>query len=685
MAEAAEQLQSNPTAESAPPSPVYDRALLLDRYQIDPNAPLGDLDTPSAKAYAVEDQGEMGRRLFALICTPNLPPRLGLMTTLRGSDIPGLLPLVDWGTVDWAPLGQSCMAVIYERPLGGRLAADAFGSNPRINEHDIVRQVMSPVVQALSRLSSRGFSHRAVRPDNMYFMDIEMREVVLGDCVTSPAAFDQPIVFETIERAMASPGGRGEGTSSLDLYALGISLAFLLLGRNPTQNRGPDQLIHTKIERGTYAAVCGNERLPLALIEPLRGLLGDDAETRWSLEDVQMWLAGARRSSVQRRASPKADNGLLFNGREYFSPRMLAHVFSQSPVDAAPIVRDGRLESWLRRQLMNAELADKVQAAVEIARAHQQNAMGSDDYLVTKVCILLDPEGPIRYKGFSFMPEGFGPALAIEVLRHGETQIPAEVLARDIPSLWLSTQESYRQLLIPLDKAFALLRMFLQSTDMGQGIERCLYHANPGLPCQSPLVIKRYIVEVEQLLPALDDAAKHIDTTTRPVDRHIAAFIAARTEQDASYYLRSMSGSDERAATVAMLGLLSTLQSRQGIEGLFGLASWVGGHLGAAIASYRSRTTRQEIERDMPRVVRLGSLPQLLDLVDNPAKRQRDKEGFSQAEMQYLAAQAEINSIETDDATRAKEAEDAGRHAAAMASVVMAMIIISIIFVVKTW
>lgn len=685
MAEAAEQLREEATTEAAPPAPVYGHSLLLGRYQINPNAPLSELDTPSAKAYAVRDQSEAARQLFALICTPGLPPRLELMTFLRGNEIPGLLPLVEWGVVDWAPLSQRCLAVIYERPLGGRLAADAFGGSSRIDSHDVVRQVIEPAVQALSRLASRGFSHRAVRPDNMYFMDAEMREVVLGDCVTGPAAFDQPVVFETIERAMASPAGRGEGTAALDLYALGISLVFLLLGRNPTHNQGPDQLIQAKVERGTYNAVCGNERLPLLLIEPLRGLLGDNPESRWTFEDTQMWLAGARRSPSQHKASPKADNGLLFNGRDYFSPRTLAHVFSQNITDAAPVIRDGRLETWLRRQLLKADLADKVQAAVEIARAHQQDPLGGNDYLVAKVCILLDPAGPIRYKGFCFMPEGFGAALALEILQRGETQIPAEVLVRDIPAIWLGAQDNNRQWTAAVEMVFSQLRMYMQSTDMGQGIERCLYHANPGLACQSQLVVKDGMLDVERLLHALDQASKNIDTATRPIDRHIAAFIAARAEQDVMGYMRALTNPDERTATVAMLGLLSALQTKYGANDLFGLSSWVGGHLGPAIAHFRSQSTRREIEREMLRIVRLGSLPQLLDLVDNPAKLQRDRDNFAQAEIQYLAAQSEIERIESDDAARAKEAEESGRHAAAMASVILAMAIISLIFIVKTW
>ena len=50
-----------------------------------------------------------------------------------------------------------------------------------------------------------GLTHRAIRPDNLFFLD-EAREIlVMGDCVTAPAGFHQPPLLEPIERTMASP------------------------------------------------------------------------------------------------------------------------------------------------------------------------------------------------------------------------------------------------------------------------------------------------------------------------------------------------------------------------------------------------------------------------------------------------------------------------------------------------
>ena len=86
--------------------------LLRERYLIDPSSSLGELDSPSARAYAVQDRQNLNRKVFALVCEPGLPLRTKVMAALRGATFPGMMPLVEWDTVYWPPLGQRCMAVI---------------------------------------------------------------------------------------------------------------------------------------------------------------------------------------------------------------------------------------------------------------------------------------------------------------------------------------------------------------------------------------------------------------------------------------------------------------------------------------------------------------------------------------------------------------------------------------------
>ena len=97
----------------------------------------------------------------------------------------------------------------------------------------------------------------------------------------------------------ASPGGRGLGYTADDLYAFGVTIAVLLAGGDPAQGLESDALVQSKIHRGSYATLIGRTRLSLPMMEVLRGLLCDHRAERWTLHDMDLWLAGRRLSPKQ--------------------------------------------------------------------------------------------------------------------------------------------------------------------------------------------------------------------------------------------------------------------------------------------------------------------------------------------------------------------------------------------------
>ncbi len=660
--------------------------LLRDRFHIHPERPLPDLSTPSASAYAVDDRRDFGRQLFGLVCTPGLPPRTSAATVVRGSRVRNLIPLVEYDVIDWPPLGQRCMVFVYERPLGGRLTDVVAKEGGAILEHDLQSRVIEPLANALQEMANHDEPHRAVRPGNIFFMDPELQNVVLGDCLTTPPGFDQPTVFETIERSMAGPAGRGIGDTGDDMYALGVTLVFLLLGKNPVTRKSEEELIFSKIEKGTYATLCSGGRIPMSLVEPLRGLLSDDPDERWGLHELNLWVDGRRMTPIQKRAANKPETRFNFAGHDHITARSLAYSFSRNVADAARVLKDGQADAWLRRSLSTPELADVVSRAVELAVIHEGQPAGSDDQLVSEVCMILDPKAPIRYKGYTFMPDAFGTCLAVELLRQGNTKVGTEILDRNIVGKWLEHRTGGGGgHIVALERLFGQLREYLGNRDPGYGIERCLYELNTSLPCQSSLVIQDYVVTIDDLLPTLDQVANRIDTKLPPMDRHIAAFIAARLDQDVDNHLRALGDSHESKKTEGMLSLLSLVQWRLGPDALYGLASWVGGLLGPAINSYHSRSVRRDIEREIPRLVRQGSLTDLFDLIDNAEQRQQDEQGYQAAIDEFILAETEIQDIEGSDSARAESAERIGQQAAAMTSVIVTLIFVTILFFNEIW
>ncbi len=667
-----EPTDANPRKQGGPPT-------LRDRYVIDPAEELAALSQPSLRAFAVQDRRDATRPLFALIGKPGLPPRVNSLTHLRGESIRGLLPLVEFGVVDWPDYSQRCFAAVYQKPTGGRLTEAVAAGRISINEHDLPRRIIEPIAAGLRELAPNDISHRAIRPENLFVLDEDRQSVVVGDGAMTPPGYDQPAVFEPVERAMATPEGRGRGSIGDDLYALGVTIVFLLVGRDPVAKLSEDQLLNAKIEQGSYATLCGRERIPMSLLEPLRGMLSDDPDERWTLDELERWINGRRLTPIQRKPAQKIDARFSFAGREHATVRTLAHAFTKHVPEAARAIRKGQLDAWVRRSLKDAPMADAVAAAADLARVFERDHRGSDDYLVAKTVAILDPRGPIRYKGLSFLPEAFGTVMAVEAAEKGSMPRCAEVLANDIAGLWFVAQPNYTPGHSNTEKLFAQLRGHAANRDPGYGMERCLYEFNPALPCQSSFIVQDHVVDMRQLLPALDQASSRVDTTQPPVDRHIAAFVGHRLGTDIEPHLRALCGPSPSTQINGMLSLLAFVQWKHGPDQVLGLASWIGGLLGPTINSYHGRTLRHDLERAIPRVVRQGSLPELYNLIENQEKREEDRQGFLHAVEDFAATEREIQDVEHSDGSDSQLALTKGEEAAAMSSILLTMLVMSMV------
>jgi hypothetical protein len=661
--------------------------LINDQFLVDVNTPISELDMPSAKAYAVRDRRNQEIELFALIATPGLPTRMDVLQKLNNESHFGLMTAVAWDTAFWPPINQQTTIIIYERPLGGSVALAIEKGEFKANEYEIQDTFIEPIYKAIKDMDLKEVNHREVRVENLFFMDKDRTEVVLGDCVTCPPAFDQPLIYEPIERGMASPGGRGSGSLSDDLYAMGVTIVSLILGKNIIEHKTADALFKEKIEQGSYSALCGKRKIPVTVIEPLRGVLSDDPGDRWGIEEMNLWMAGKRQTPMQRKPAKKTETPYIFMDVEYRNVKSLAHSFTQNVKEAAAAIKDEELEIWLRRSMEEGDLADTINAISAAATLNESSFKGKDNYVVTKSSILMDPEGPIRYKGFSFMPEGYGPALAVELLRRNSMQTAAEVINYGIPEIWYTAHSDKirDEASIEYQSVFARLKTILQIEGPGFGIERCLYDLNNSLACQSPLIAELGVINIEDLLPSLDDVADRTDKKLRPLDRHVTAFIAARFKERIEPHLRALAEPKDSSFMIGLLSLLAYLQWKLKAEPVYALTSWIGSLLGPAINTYFSRSTRHDIEQEMPRVVRQGSLPELFDLIDNAEKRRQDMFKYDEARFEYSTAEDEIQEIEAGELSSPEAAQEVGQKYAAMTSIILTMIFVSIMVLSEFW
>ncbi|MDH5748580.1 MAG: hypothetical protein OEY85_04640, partial [Rhodospirillales bacterium] len=478
---------------------------------------------------------------------------------------------------------------------------------------------------------------------------------------------------------------RGEGGAVDDLYALGVSLVFHLLGYNPLADMTDNDLIVSKIEQGTYATLCGKTRIPISMLEPVRGFLTDDPDERWGLESLEMWLGGRQSTPIQKKVIYKSDTPFTFMDKKHFTTRTLALSFSQNTSEALRVIKEGGLGKWIRKDFGNVIMADDYENEIEVNTKTELVPVGGEEVFISKICMILDPLAPIHFKGLSFMPKGFGWVLATEVLQRGDAQRAAEALSKSLPAYWVSAQLEYSPEHSNLNKEFKQLRGFLQINDLGYGLERCLYELNKYLPCQSPFVSKEHVIHVYDLMFALDRISSSVDNSLKPIDRHIAAFVSAKVDHDISPHLKSLASPLPDKSIIGILSLLAFLQWRLKIDALHGLSSWVGGLLKPAVDSYHSRKVRKEVQREVTKCIDTGILPELFDVIDNSAKRNKDIEGFKAAVKQFAETESELKSIDVTEAGSSESAEHLGRQAAAMISVIISLITVSITFLMKIW
>lgn len=644
--------------------------------------PLAELSTPYASAYVARDRERPTANICALVCNPQVFPRLEVLEALRGMRLDGMLTPLEWGVIEWPLAARRCFAIVYDRPLGGPAMPgfDGMGEpalvtpidRPRgaLSDADLLNDILPPLVTSLQQVLTVGATHRAIRATNVFYRDLSRRQVTLGDCCAAPAGLLQPLVYETIEGGLADPWARGEGTPSSDLYALGVTMVFLSLGRNPVADVSDGELIADKIDRGSYAAIVRNERLSPTMIEPVRGLLSDDPRERWTIQDLDAWMHSRPASPKHPSAAKRATRPFELDGESHFTARSLANALARKQSAAAKLVKSAELETWLQRSLGEPERIKLLASA--ISEGHDTAGSGNDDRLVARAAIALDPAAPVRYKGFSASIDGFGAALAGAFRGQGSPALVTETVLARLPVFWFSAQPGLRPEQVPILKTFERLRLHLEDPRLSEGAERALYEMNPSLHCLWPLIESRYVVDPGDALGAIEAELERRPADELQIDRHFAGFIAARFKLAASEWFDALSSPEPSTRALGALKLLARLQATRGPRSARQTALRLSRQLPPAFQSFHHRARRQQLLERLPAVAETGSLVDMLALVDSPAERQRDAFGFSAALREYYAIQTALQGLRSDGQTRPQRAAHLGASIAAATAMFLA-------------
>lgn len=596
-------------------------------------------------AFVATDKTSALGSLIALKVHRRFPARAQALHALS-TPVDGILNPIARGT-GFTRNGEGALFLITPSPPGPPIggAARAWG------EAELLDRVLRPAARTLDRLAARGLTHRAIRPDNVYVVP---GGVTLGFAWGAPPAMHQPLVFESPASAMCMPAGRGDGTIADDVYSLGVLLLSLALGRVPLSGLDDREIIRRKLELGSFDALAEGFRLPQALADLVRGMLAEDPEHRTPPALLtEPWSARARR--VATRPLRRAPKPLELGGIQAWNTPTLALSVALAPDAGLRALRAGLADTWLRRSLGEPTLAARLDDAVRLRPGDAADARGNAMTAMRAVTVL-DPLAPLCWRGLALWPDGLGWALASATDKETADRL-VELTDMEAIGTWAGMRPDRAD--TPLLRGEARrYRGWLNLAGGTGGLERLMYMLNPLQPCASPLLGGAWVSRPSDLLPALERQAAQERGGALPIDAHMTAFLAARSERESEEEVSVAS----YATPGAQLSLLARLQTRWNTGPAPNVARWLAAAPGLITVQAKSRRARMKAR--LNELAEAGMLAPMLAIVRDHKEMAADSREAIQAAQTLAHIEIMLNEGEVVQGRRMDQARRWGHEIA---------------------
>ena len=620
--------------ESTDRQDVDQPGLLDGRYRVDLAAPLSRFDTAGGKAYGVIDLKDSHRRYYALVHHKGVPHRSDVVHKLLDRPVTNILNPMLQQVIRLKPGGPEHLVTLIEAPGGPSL--DSVLARPPLSGHRLRRHVVPGIIRALHVLHEQGIIHRALRPQNIFFSSDTLEDVVLGDCFTAPPGADQPAHYEPLEKSVAEPMARGDGDPTTDMFALGATLLACHLANFSQGEKTDEQFFNARISQGSFWALAAGTEVPGVTGSLLRGLLHDDLDERWTVNETRMWLD----SAVPRRRTVSMSwifsRPVLFRRISYSDRRLLARDFATYPLEAASFLRNLDFANWVQTMMITEAFSDRLEKLISVRRDRDLSGSRHGDHaLVARVCAHVDPLGPIRFRSLSFSADGIGPAMA-EVFASGdESRLNALLELFDttvLPSV--IDISSDRNMAVAIHgPSLSRTAQIIRRSKGEAGLLYSLYAMNPSLPCQSPKLADYWVNTPQRLLFILDRLAADSPDLSSLLDPHVLAFFCTRVNR-AQFFVDRMEYSRNNPVHLmtAVTAFLAHLQATLSLGPLKNLT----GHLSKAMRplaeKLKNRERREATLAKLESLGAVGDIKRLAEAVNLATLTIMDKQAFSRAE-----------------------------------------------------
>ncbi len=619
-------------------SPAPDHQFTFsERYIVDVSNPLPEFNTAGGKAFMVTDRENTSLALYAFVQTKTIPARFDLLIDLMKNKIPGLVCPYDYGLMKLdLEGGIERLVIIFDRPLGGCLFI-----NEQVNKRLTVAILRETVPLAFARtlavLHSRKIIHRQIRPETLFFeSESGNAEIIIGECITVPPGYGMYLDLEPIEVMFADPASRGLATQAADMYQMGVCILTYFKNRPVWKDRTRDISIKTRTQHSSYLALALGEGIAGSLVNLIKGLMNDEIENRWDINDVINWFEGNKKRDVPTKKVWGLNRPVQFNGQSYLDRRILADAFAKFPKEALKFIYNLDFTSWIVEVIRSEVLEERVEILLGI---HSLEDIGTiltknDHILLARVCMHLHPGGPIRYKGLSIQIDSM-PTTFAAIMASGSLDQEAAIIDILNDKFLLALAEIVGQRDMEFSNHVVSVKKITgtaNSDSLGRGLERVLYNLNPDMPCLSAKFENVWIDDVGKFALALNSSANRDFIKSVIFDRHVAAYIASRNDVYARVINSfAVTEKDPSRFAIVALDFFAAVQIEYGLPTMNHLTNLLIESLQVTVNDLKNKKRREKVKAMLEKMKRSGDITKLTSQLDFGKIQALDKQEFLQA------------------------------------------------------
>lgn len=627
--------------------------------------PLSRFDNGESKAYAAYDFNDKNRKLVAIVGGISEIPRWKEEKVYMALADPSFMRLLGSGIVRWPLDGHQKYIFLYQTDAGDSLVQVGQFSKTNWRHPDILQYFVRPMARMLKEMEARRFCHGAIRPDNIFYASGDKNNpVVLGDCLSVHTMSSQRSLFLPIDKALTDPLGRGEGNSADDIYAFGVSLVLFLRRNNELAGMTEEDIVRKKIELGSYAAVIGSERFQASFSELLRGVLHDDANLRWTVEDIFAWLEGTRLTPAALNKRKKAARPFVFMGKKYFFADHLALDIHKNPDELIGLVGSDSLEQWIDKSLSDKFMHDRLSKILD----RMGNLNENQDLFVAYLRMLLNPSLPIMYKNQCFHYDGLGGIMVREAYHGHDLTDFKEILLHSLPDHFLSHSSLPQNEVIAYVKLFDKCRNILRRKTLGAGIEKTIYILCQHAPCLSPKYQGYFINSHKSALVAFESMSSAGGQIALYLDRHAIAFFSVLSPSPMERCLYDLNSSLKDRQIVGNIRFLSFMSRQSKDVSVKAIAAVFMDSLSDVYRKFKNKGLRKQVEDAVGKAAMEGDLVKMSALLDDESTLNKDHNAFVRAMREYKSLQKEYDYYNRNLVSKEKFGATNGRDLSALVS-----------------